>query len=65
MTAVRSHAVFGPKTLMVVVAETDKHYVHAMDARSGRIAWTYTADGRVEFLTRGPKSRKYVRVVGA
>jgi large subunit ribosomal protein L27 len=24
-----------------------------------------TADGRVEFLTRGPKSRKYVRVVGA
>jgi len=33
---------------MVVVAETDRHAVHALSAADGKPAWTFLADGRVD-----------------
>ena len=32
----------------VLVAETDAHRVHALDAATGRPAWTFTAGGRID-----------------
>ncbi len=32
----------------VIVAETDRHTVHAFEAASGRPAWNFTAEGRVD-----------------
>lgn len=33
---------------LVVVAETDRHTVHAASALDGKTAWTFTADGRID-----------------
>ncbi len=33
---------------IVVVAETDRHTVHAMSATDGEPAWTFVADGRID-----------------
>ena len=33
---------------MVVVAETDRHALHALSAVDGRPAWTFVADGRID-----------------
>jgi len=33
---------------MVVVAETDRHALHALSAADGKTAWTFIADGRID-----------------
>ena len=33
---------------LLLVAETDKHYVHALDAVTGEIRWTFVAGARID-----------------